>query len=370
MQSFLERLAANLVIAAFVPALIFASIIILFFLPIMPQPFLVNLDKLADKPIILLSITLVVGTFLLYTREIIYAIYRGRFMPSKFSYFEIRIARQKRAEIERRKEEIEKLEIKVKHLEQELKKYPKMKDVNAKEAIKTALENSYSQLAKQEQKRRSLLATYKIEFPPTDELFLPTRFGNILAAAEAYPFLRYRIDASSIWPRLSQIIPDRDFQKIEDANNQLFFLVNCSLLSLATAFICSLVGFYHLLLWRQTIHIYLAVSFLLPIQTSQIYLEAGIAYLIGCSFSLVSFYLFYRASLPSAKYYGSKYCVAFDLFRFQLLETFHHNCPEDSDDEKFTWGKFSEFIGFGEDLGLMYFEYSSNQQSNKTDSEV
>ena len=47
MQSFLEKLAANLVIAAFVPSLAFATIILLFFIPMLPQTTLMEVDKLA-----------------------------------------------------------------------------------------------------------------------------------------------------------------------------------------------------------------------------------------------------------------------------------------------------------------------------------
>lgn len=191
-----------------------------------------------------------------------------------------------------------------------------------------------------------------------------------MAALEAYPAMRYRIDAPSIWPRLSQIISDRDFQKIEEANNQLFFLVNSSFLALITSLSSAAAGLYQLFLWRQAIQHGLSAS------NPQIYQETGVAYLGGFLLSLCVFFMFYAASLPAARYYGTKYCVAFDLYRFNLLKELHLPLPLNNGDEldgdvlpeRFLWRKICEHITVGDENGQIYMEYVHSNKYSVNDS--
>src|SRR5687767_7051020 len=84
----------------------------------------------------------------------------------------------------------------------------------------------------------SLVVTYDQLFPPPNAEIMPTKFGNILKASEAYSGTRYGIDGVQFWPRLWHVIPDSYRHTIIDARNELSFLVNMSALSLVFYLFC------------------------------------------------------------------------------------------------------------------------------------
>ena len=48
----------------------------------------------------------------------------------------------------------------------------------------------------------SVVTTYDLSYPPPHAGIMPTKFGNILKASEAYAGTRYGIDSVQFWPRL------------------------------------------------------------------------------------------------------------------------------------------------------------------------
>ena len=93
-------------------------------------------------------------------------------------------------------------------------------------------------LAKLKNQYYSVAAEYDTKFPPSIDQVLPTGFGNILRAAEAYPGGRYGIDAVSFWPRLFQLIPDEYKKAINETRNELSFFVNAAFLAGIFFIIC------------------------------------------------------------------------------------------------------------------------------------
>jgi hypothetical protein len=67
--------------------------------------------------------------------------------------------------------------------------------------------------------------------PTQPEQVMPTRFGNILRSAELYPRDRYGIDTSVTWPRLYQVLPERQVSQIAAARGAVDFLVVTSVVA-------------------------------------------------------------------------------------------------------------------------------------------
>lgn len=68
-------------------------------------------------------------------------------------------------------------------------------------------------------------------FPDHDELVLPTRFGNVLCAAESYAPTLYGMEATCGWSRLLAIMPRDQRELVDNAKAEVDLLVNLWLLS-------------------------------------------------------------------------------------------------------------------------------------------
>ncbi|MGH3716292.1 MAG: hypothetical protein ACRDT4_22945 [Micromonosporaceae bacterium] len=122
---------------------------------------------------------------------------------------------------------------------------------------------------------------------------MPTRFGNVLRSAELYPKDRYGIDTAVVWPRLYQVLPERQVTQIAAARGGIDLMVTIS--ALASMF--AVAGGGYLLAtgapwWR----------FLLCLWGG-----AGVAWLA------------YRGAVATAVTYGQHLRTAFDVHRGELL---------------------------------------------------
>ncbi|MES1241752.1 MAG: hypothetical protein ABUT39_09055 [Acidobacteriota bacterium] len=71
------------------------------------------------------------------------------------------------------------------------------------------------------------------EFPDSEDLLMPTRFGNTLRAFEVYPRVMYGLEAISGWDRLLAVIPKEMQEIMEGLKSQMDFWVNLWFLGLA-----------------------------------------------------------------------------------------------------------------------------------------
>ena len=147
---------------------------------------------------------------------------------------------------------------------------------------------------------------------------MPTRLGNILKSAELYPYLRYKIDAVNIWPRLYNLFPERFILSIGEARSALDFMLVLSFLS----------GIFALG-------------------------SGGYLWIVGASWwlflvcfwggTLVS-WLAYRGALGSAILYAEQIKVAFDLYRNELLKQMRLKLPSNLEEEIDQWNKLDKFL--------------------------
>ena len=191
--------------------------------------------------------------------------------------------------------------------------------------------------------RYILEAYYQSCFPFSEDEILPTRFGNCLKAAEAYSRERYEIDAVPLWPRLIHVIPDSYYSKLDAKNNQLSFLLNCSLLCIIFAFL-SFGALIH-----QSINYFCKKGNLPIVYIPDInnYMQPIIIFLAGFIIALIAIRVFYLACVIIVVEYGDLVRATFDLFRADLLIQLNLDLPENSTDERNYWRRVSRFVTIG-----------------------
>ena len=178
------------------------------------------------------------------------------------------------------------------------------------------------------------VAEYDKSYPPLHAGIMPTKFGNILKASEAYTGSRYGIDAVEFWPRLLHAIPPTYRQSIDEARNELSFLVNMSTLSYIFFVFCALA---------------LVTNVLIPntpnlgndILNSLRYGAAGLL-------SMGSIWFFNKAALYSVGDFGAMIRSSYDLFRLDLLSQYRIKHPKNSVEEFEVWKNLGELTILGQ----------------------
>jgi hypothetical protein len=204
--------------------------------------------------------------------------------------------------------------------------------------------------------RQPLYRDISLYFPSDRSDIMPTRLGNVLKAAETYPWKRYRLDAVVIWSRMESSIPDAFSTTFENAKISLDLMI-----TLAT---CILFFGIPWAAWI-VVHNTMMLSWWLPLILAlialalRLYIFAGIAVLaclapvflasppialartqiavillVGIA---ILFWLCYQNAVQAALAYGEQIKSAFDLYRWKVLEALHLQLPKDLDEERKTW---------------------------------
>jgi hypothetical protein len=156
-----------------------------------------------------------------------------------------------------------------------------------------------------------------LSFPPPPAPVMPTRLGNALRAAEAYPgdAERWGLDAVFWWPRLYLILPDGARSQVDDARAGLDQLVVLTMLSAAFGVVA------------------LALS------------GAGLNLTVGLSCAAGTFLLSrgsYLAAVTSATVFGELVRSCYDLFRGDLLTRLGWPMPPTLTRERQLWGALGQ----------------------------
>jgi len=270
---------------------------------------IIGVSLLVLTPTVIIGFTLTaLNTFILKVFEGYVFIHRFKFLKDGY----MRKAEKLSQEIKDIKEKIESLERKKRKSAQDKEELEKLKIDHYKKAVE-----------------------YDMNFPPLHAGIMPTKFGNILKASEAYSGTRYGIDSVTFWPRLLYVIPPAYRQSIDEARNELSFLVNMSALSFLFFVFCAL-----------------AVVTNVPIpgtpDLSSIILNS-FRYILAGIFALVSIWFFHKASLFAVGGFGEMIRSSYDLFRLDLLEKFNLEPPKNSIEEFHIWRNLSELLVLGQD---------------------
>lgn len=186
--------------------------------------------------------------------------------------------------------------------------------------LKRHFQAKQRRLAEKVKSRPQLIEELRLYYPESESEIQPSRLGNILRAAELYPLVRYDMEAIVLWPRLAQLISDRDMKNLEHEKDALLFFLELSFLTLTSA-----------LFWTIARPIW---GFGPP----PILILA--AYVLG--------YGFYRLSLLPAVNYGRLIRVNVDLYRTSLLEALGQEVPENLFEEQKIWRKISAYLLTGD----------------------
>jgi hypothetical protein len=187
---------------------------------------------------------------------------------------------------------------------------------------------------------------------------------------EVYPRERYKMDSVLLWPRLIHVMPKSYYTKLDQSNNSLAFLINCSILSLGLAIASGLAAGYQYLLLRLAQIGKTKLVYFISINTESsemVKYEQNIyLYFIGVAIMMGLFALFYRASVPIAIQYGNLVRGAFDLFRWHLMEAMHLETPGKYNDERTMWDNLSMFIGHGPlNDEMIPFQYDGDEDDDE-----
>jgi hypothetical protein len=165
-------------------------------------------------------------------------------------------------------------------------------------------------------KRNNLMRRLAEEFPDKEELILPTPFGNVLRSFEIYPRVMYGLDSIDAWGRLLAVIPKDYLDLIDAARAQVDFWVN-----LGVVFILLQIEYIGLAFITGTplkwwvVLLFIALGTIAPLRAAS-----------------------------SAREWGDFVKSAFDVYRFDLLESLGIDLPKSREEEKVLWTKYSQAI--------------------------
>lgn len=356
-QGYLEKMGSNFLVAAFIPSLAFVTACMVAFSPIIPKKVLelvqTSLNPIGQTGLILLLVAIMMGFTLTSLNTYIYKLFEGYFFFSKLPFF--RALERKRARDLRYRRD--KLAEQVKRLRHRRAIFAKS-GFNRSKAKTDQLDRKVEKLIAQ---RDTFTTEYDLRYPPNERLILPTRLGNILRAAEAYPLSRYNIDSVPLWPRMVQVIDESYMRKVDASNDQCSFLLNSSLLSGIFAMFSFSASLYQgIIYYLKTNFVVDQLLYFVPTQLENpIYLQRAYIYLVIGFLVLVIAWFFYNASLYNVSQYGNMIRSSYDLFRFKLLEQLHLPLPKNIRQERIDWRKVSELISVGtESLSFDYPEHT------------
>lgn len=173
-----------------------------------------------------------------------------------------------------------------------------------------------------------------LNYPSETEDLLPTRLGNILKAAELYPWEHYRMDAAILWSRLWMVLSKEVTEALREARLTVDLLLTTSLL-----------GLVFFLVW---VPILIALRAVWPL-------------VVLAMPGLVVAWVSYQATLPAARFYGELIKAAFDIYRWKLLETMHLEPPNDPQEEAILWSKINGFLYRGYALEEVRYQVSGER---------
>jgi hypothetical protein len=158
----------------------------------------------------------------------------------------------------------------------------------------------------------------------------PTRLGNVTRTIRSYALDRYGLDLDIFWTRLQKVATsdDKSFTNLQDAKNQVDFLVSVFWLTVIFTVLWSAVS-----LWVQPApRTFLATTAAGPIVARLVYLAAVQNYLVF-------------ADLMRSEV---------DLFRFNLLGALHVETPPGNREETAVWQNLGGWMGYGNDNDVIF----------------
>jgi hypothetical protein len=169
---------------------------------------------------------------------------------------------------------------------------------------------------------------------PTDERWMrATQLGILNAVGDLYPYRRYGITLSNLWPRLIHVVPEEARLRLEDATIYLdFTVIMSSVFALLTVVSLALATF------QPHSHLSYPRNILIPLACIAV--------------SLV----FYRLAIVATRSLGSQVQAAVDLFRLKLLDMLDVKRPSTFTQEQEIWKEIHFFVEQA-DLSMTHVQF-------------
>lgn len=151
------------------------------------------------------------------------------------------------------------------------------------------------------------------KFPVREQDLRPTRFGNVVRAAETYATdeRRYGMDAVFFWPRLLAVMPDGTRTLLANARASMELMVITSALATVLALVTLVLG---------------------PLTGVPAATWTSAAIISGLVARIT-----YAAAVRGAVTYGELVRTSFDLYRWDLLRSMGFQPPQDLPVERALW---------------------------------
>ncbi len=168
------------------------------------------------------------------------------------------------------------------------------------------------------EQRNQLLGELLLFYPVSDWRVLPTRLGNVLAAAEDHPQRLFGIDAVTLWPYLGPVLTQTGYAKFVEREKAVFdLLLNSTVLT--GAFGLVLLTADYLTVGRSVILLY----------------EFG---LVAAATAALHYF-----TIQGAIGWGTTIRAAYALHRKELREHLGLSEPQSYDEERALWKRASQF---------------------------
>ncbi|HUI88719.1 MAG TPA: hypothetical protein VLX61_08315 [Anaerolineales bacterium] len=335
---YLDRLGGNFLVAAMIPSLGLVIACLIVFDPILrvSQSFQIanGIYSLLGISLVVAVPTIIIGFTLTALNTFVLKLFEGYVFFHHFPFMRMAHARTAGRLIEQR-ESIK-------------------RDIEGLEQKKSRSREEDLTLSKLKAAYYSISASYDQQYPPSNLEVMPTKFGNILKASEAYSGTRYGMDSVQFWPRLWFVIPASYRRSIDEARNELSFLVNMSTLCIVFYSMCLLAIFVSVASFGSL--------------GPMVILENSLRYVLAGFIALALNWFFNRAAIFSVGDFGMMIRSAYDLFRLDLLEQFRLKAPQDSVEEFAIWKNIGELLVLGqESIEFKPLKYVQKRPDSKQD---
>jgi hypothetical protein len=173
---------------------------------------------------------------------------------------------------------------------------------------------------------RATVRRFREKWPSRQNLVLPTRFGNVIRAAETYALEVYGVDSIAVWPRLQALFP-KEFQVlVEDARAQVDFFVNSWFLAILFADVAIARSLYPMTVGRLV-----SVDFLIAM-----WVLSAIAGLLA--------WAAYEGAIERAGSWGRLVKSAFDLYLPAFAKQLGYELPSSDAERRRFWRAVNEMF--------------------------
>jgi hypothetical protein len=170
--------------------------------------------------------------------------------------------------------------------------------------------------------------TWKLnqDYPSTEGMMLPTRFGNRIRAFTLYPNDLYGADGATLWPRLLSVLPTQVVDSINDARAQMNCMMNVCFLALFVAGAAVI-----RLAYEAIFHVLVN-----PPDAPKLVWVA----VLSCTVS----YIGYLSATASVLGWGETVKSAFDCFLPELAKQLGYALPEKESNRKKFWDAIARLV--------------------------